>query len=64
MTDNKQERIDRCHNCKYCIRLCEYYGNSAIYCDCKKFKYKDIDPVLLITCKYHKQRKNKQKVLK
>ena len=63
MTDNKQERIDRCNNCKYCIRLRELFSNSSTYCDCRKFTM-PIEPALLISCKYYKQCKNKQKVLK
>lgn len=62
MTDNErekteQERIYRCNNCKYCIRLCERYANGSIYCECKKFAFENIDPTLLMSCKYYKSNK-------
>lgn len=68
MTDNErnkieQERVERCDNCKHCICLREIYTNSNIACDCRKFSM-PIEPRLLVSCKYYKQCKNKQKVLK
>lgn len=63
MTDNErkkieQERVERCDNCKYCKRLHELFVNSSTYCDCCKF-IMPIEPALLISCKYYKERKHK-----
>lgn len=63
MTDSErkkieQERIDRCNNCKYYICLQEVCRDGGVLCNCRKFM-SPIEPKLLISCKYFKERKHK-----
>lgn len=72
MTDSEwkkieQERIERCNNCKRCIRLLEVYADGDTLCDCRcncrKFSML-IKPTLLKSCKYFKEKKHKFKIFK